>query len=257
MGIQMLNYRFESNYLEYDYLQGGAPVDSLDRLFIDNAYTVRGAGVNFNVGTIFRPTPFITLGISYTSPSFVSYDEESTVDVDAIWEDGAQVDELDARYFGDLTLSSYRMRSPSKLAVGTSLFIGKSGFISGDLEFVNHQNSTINSNDFPTIDDNNEIKTIYRSVMNIRVGGEYRIDNFMLRAGYAYLPSPFDDPFADDQTRLTFGFGYRTTDYFLDFAIVNTERTENYAPYFVAENQPVATSNIKNTAATVTFGLNF
>ena len=160
-------------------------------------------------------------------------------------------------YRSDLFVSEYRLRTPSRLSVGTALFIGNNGFLSGDLEFVDYSNAQINSNDFSESADNNVIDNIYTSVMNVRVGGEYRIDNFRLRAGYALFPSPYKGSDLEDRTNLTFGFGYRTRDYFLDFAVVNSETAALYTPYEITNDQPIVETDIRNTSVSVTFGLTF
>jgi len=266
MGIQILNYQLRRTYLEDQF----EPAPFLNSITVFDDLQVRGAGIDFNFGTIVRPADFLTLGVSYTSPSFISMDEENFFDVSANWKGGTTVTEADDDgndtevdissidpYQSDLFVSEYRLRTPSKIAVGTSIFVGKSGFITGDFEFIDYSNANINSSDFSESADNAAIENTYTSVMNIRVGGEYRIDNIRLRAGYALFPSPYKDSDLQDRTNLTFGFGYRTSDYFLDFAVVNSETTSLYTPYDIATDQPVVASDIKNTSVSVTFGLTF
>lgn len=275
MGVQVLNYRIRRNYLEYDFVMfdndGNAFEDPfINNLSIQDELRVRGAGVDFNFGTIVRPVDFMTIGVSYTSPTFLSLDEENFFDLAANWKSGTIIMETDEDgndtdidlstidpYRSNLFVSEYRLRTPSKVSVGTALFIGKGGFLTGDVEFVDYSNANINSTDFAEKADNDAIENTYTSVMNIRVGGEYRIDNFRLRAGYAIFPSPYRDSDLQERTNLTFGLGYRTSDYFLDFAVVNSETTSLYSPYEVSINQPVITSDIRRTSVAVTFGLTF
>ncbi len=277
MGIQMLNYTQERVYEEFDFLQGGSDLDSLNAFRIDDQVEARGRGINFNFGAIFRPVEFLTIGASYTSPSFMSIDEESFLDLDADWDDGATfTEEVDGEttmfdlatidpYQSNLFVNNYKLRTPSRIGVGAALFIGKSGFLSGDLEFVDYSNANLNSDDFSTSQDNDLIGATFESVMNVRAGGEYRFENFRLRAGYAFFPDPVVDSNIQDRTSITFGFGYRTFDYFLDFAVVSSTTQRQAAPYFIdsesiAEEfagQPLATSDIRNTTVSVTFGLNF
>lgn len=272
MGVQLLNYRQQRTYTESEFAvfdNDGNFVGEdtrLNSIFIFDDLSVRGVGVNFNAGVIFRPLPFMTVGASYTSPSFMTLDEESFFDFDVDWKPGASfittddtidLNQENTTFPSALFVNNYNLRTPSRVALGTSLFIGKSGFLTGDIEFVDYSNANIHSQDFSPTSDNDAIRDSYESVMNIRVGGEYRFDNFRLRAGYAILPSPFKDSDLDEQTNITFGFGYRTPDYFLDFAVVNSSRTINYVPYEIADNQPTISSDIENTVATITFGLNF
>ncbi|MEQ9468663.1 MAG: outer membrane protein transport protein [Ekhidna sp.] len=265
MGVQLLNYNQNRSYEEFDFLQGTEDLDSLNAIRIDDEIKVRGAGVNFNVGAIFRPVSFLTIGASYTSPSFMTFDEESYIDLAADWdagttytEDGTTFDlaTIDP-YQSDLFVNKYRLRTPSRVSVGAAAFIGKNGFLTGDLEFVDYSRANLNSDDFSTASDNDVINDSFNSVVNVRVGGEYRFDNFRLRAGYAIFPDPVKDSTLDDRTNITFGFGYRTFDYYLDFAVVSSSSQQQAVPYFITDNQPVANSDIRNTAVSVTFGLNF
>lgn len=268
IGFQTVNYRITKIFDEFDYQRtdNGQGDDLLNSVSEVSQLDFRGAGVDFNVGVILRPVSFMTIGASYVSPTFYSVNTEQITDLTVDWRDGVVFDDGTGNLvdiggvetLGIIEPTEYTLRSPSKLRVGTSLFIGKSGFLTGDLEWVDHSNATINSNDFPTSEDNLAINEFYRSVMNIRVGGEYRIQSIRLRAGYSILPSPYTNSNLNEITNLTFGIGYRTSDYFLDLAVVNSERSVSYAPYFTNDGfQPLADSDITNTAVTVTFGLNF
>ena len=122
---------------------------------------------------------------------------------------------------------------------------------------VDYGQANLNSDDFSTSDDNDIINEIYEPVMNIRVGGEYRFDKLRLRAGYAFFPDPIKNSSLLDRENITAGFGYRTLDYFVDFAVVTSKYQIEAVPYFISENQPVATSDINNTTVSVSFGFNF
>ncbi|MEP1033857.1 outer membrane protein transport protein [Ekhidna sp.] len=269
MGLQFINYKQERSYEEFDFLQGNNDLDSLNAIFIDDQIEVRGRGINFNFGTIFRPVEFLTIGASYTSPSFMSLDEESFVDLEADWDAGTTFTEtVDGEtvtydlanidpYQSDLFVNNYKLRTPSKVGVGIAAFIGKSGFITGDVEYIDYGSANLNSDDFSTSADNDIIDDLYESVVNIRVGGEYRFDNFRLRAGYAFLPDPIKDYNLQDRTDVTFGFGYRTLDYFLDFAVVSSKTQREATPYFSELNQPFSRTDIRRTTVSVTLGLNF
>lgn len=269
MGLQFINYKQERSFEEFDFLQGNSDLDSLNAIFIDDQIEVRGRGINFNFGAIYRPIEFLTIGVTYTSPSFMSLDEESFIDLEADWDAGTTFTEtVDGEtttfdlanidpYQSDLFVNNYKLRTPSKVGVGIAAFIGKNGFISGDVEYVDYSNANLNSDDFSTTADNDVINELYESVLNVRVGGEYRFDNFRLRAGYAFLPDPIKNYNLQDRTDITFGFGYRTFDYFLDFAVISSQTQLESTPYFSELNQPFSRSDIRRTTVSVTFGLNF
>lgn len=277
MGLHILNYSQKRVYDEFDFLFQDQDLDSLNALRVTDELSVRGIGVNFNAGAIVRPVEFMTIGASVTSPTFMSFDEESFSDLDADWDAGSQaVEEENGKtttydlanidpYKSKLFVNSYQMKTPWRFGLGTAIFFGKKGFLSGDVEFVNYGKSKLNSEDFFTSKANGEIAANYESVMNIRLGGEYRIDNFRLRAGYSLFPDPIKNSDLGEKTNLTFGVGYRTVDYYLDFAVVSSSFKRQAIPYEVNPKavqpafvgQPTATSDINNTTVSVTFGLNF
>ncbi len=275
MGVQIMNYKQIRDYSEFDFVvfddQGGSSSDPfLNSISIYDELSVRGSGINFNVGTIYRPVDFLTLGVSYTSPSFVSLDEEGFFDLAADWRPGTTITETDSEgientidissidpFQSDVFVSDYNLRTPSRLGLGATIFLGNSGFLTGDVEMVDYATARIKSNDFSESADNDQIEALYASVVNVRLGGEFRFDSFRVRAGYAFFPSPYRDSDLEDRTNLTFGFGYRTPDYFLDFAVVNSERNVSYVPYDIAVDSPNVTSQINNTSVAITFGLNF
>lgn len=60
---------------------------------------------------------------------------------------------------------------------------------------------------------NNDIKSLFRTVYNLNAGAEVRIPNsgFALRGGFMYKPSPYQgDPSEYDQKYITVGLGYQT-----------------------------------------------
>ena len=271
MSTQILNYKETRDYEEFGFGSFDENSDfvsdsRLNAIYTDSETSIRGVGINFNVGLIFRPIEFITIGATYTSPGFISLEEESFFDFEVDWKSGALYNEnsdmidLDAEerlYQSSLFANQYRLRTPSKLGLGTAFFIGKSGFLTTDLEFIDYSKSEINSDDFSIAEDNDLINSQYQLVMNIRVGGEYRFDNFRLSAGYAFFPDPIKDSSLQERTNISFGIGYRTFDYFLDFAVVSSTTQQQAFPYFIPNDQPVATTDIRNTIVSVTFGLTF
>ncbi|MEM9337823.1 MAG: hypothetical protein AAGA66_03790 [Bacteroidota bacterium] len=275
MGVQVLNYSRERDYLENEFVffndDGDGFLDpDLNAITILEELRVRGTGINFNGGIIVRPVNFITLGFSYTTPSFVSLDEESFFDLGADWNPGTIITETDADgisqdidistidpFQSDLVISEYTLRSPSRLSIGATAFLGKSGFLSADIERVNYGAAQLTSRDFETAGDNELIEAFYRDVLNIRLGGEYRFGDFRLRGGYSIFPSPYEGASDLERNNVSLGFGYRNRDFFLDFSLINSRYEERYAPYFLGNDTPIATSDVQTTSIVATFGINF
>ncbi len=279
LAYQNIDYSQERYFDEGSYQDSDGKIDNLvQRIRFDDIERVSGRGIDFTGGVIVRPIDFMTIGLAYKSPTFYSLDREFEYRLRTDFGAGAfYYDEssgTDSLYY---ELSSYDTRNPDwgpvppiltgsynlktapKLTAGTTVFVGKRGFISGDVEFVDYQSMKVKSNDVVADgDDNSVISSVYNSVINYRLGVEYRIENLRLRAGYAFYADPFKSSSIDvTQSALTFGVGYRSQDFFADVALVNQNQNEVYAPYNVSSNQPIVNVDHNNTTISATFGFNF
>lgn len=269
-GLGIASLRFEANkkYRESDFNFVLDPTfNPLDNLLLEEQIEIDGNGINGTFGVIARPIDLIQLGISYTTPTLYVMTDIYRGTVTTQWND--------FDYFGDGTfisnvseesedvISEYNLQTPSRLTVGTSVFIGTSGFITADIEMVNYSGAKYSS-DISGISFNPENETIhelYQSTINYRVGGEYRINNFRFRAGYAYMP----DPFKTEQNGITrkissysSGLGYRSKKFYADLAIVFTQGKNSYRPYSInSVDSPLVTLDTQATLGVLTLGISF
>ncbi len=261
LGINTLSYYRRRNFREDQY----EPYDSLNSTQINDELNISGSGINVTLGLIARPVQMVTVGVSYVSPTYYALNDEYGFTHRTSWnnaeveEDGDLVTLTDIDYISDLSISNYNLKSPSKLTVGTSVFFGKFGFVTGDIEFVDYANAQLRSNDFNVNADNQTIENLYKSVINYRLGAEARLDAFRIRGGYSYMSDPFSNSEFDNGRRnLTAGVGYRQNDFFIEGAWVNTKYDSHYSPYtIVGSPQPVADIENRNTSVVVTVGFNF
>ncbi len=287
-----INLAFGGNYDDKIYLGAGIGIVSSDYTYnrvytesfdgpvlssfsIDERIDVSGTGFNANIGVIVRPTDFIRIGASLTSPTWYSFNEESDAiytsqynnyDVANFLDNGARVIQEDTvlntlRSETDVFISDYDLRTPLKFNLGAAFFIGKSGFITADIERLNYANAFVSSSDFSAISDNKTIENIYESTTNIRLGAEYRYKIFRFRAGYASIGDPTNnslDQVDRSRTTVSGGFGINFGQYFLDFSYAQTTFDESFTSYrFTDGTGPTANFENKLNNAKLTFGLNF
>ncbi len=267
LGIETIYYNRNRNFEESAFEgPGGAPDLLLNKLNLSDNLVTRGGGVNFTAGGIYRPLAFLTLGVTYQSPTYLTLDEESTFDLSADWNNYDYIDNFNSAdtfaldaiepFRSAITETQYRVRTPGKWSLGTTAFINKNGFVTADLELVNYAQTQIRSDNFSPNQENDFINNAFRSVTNVRLGAEYRIQSIFLRAGYAYYQDPLDNN--RDRDYITFGTGYRNQEFYLDFAVIKSAFEEQYAPYSLANGlTPVVNSDIDNTQVRVTTGFNF
>src|SRR5699024_232649 len=102
----------------------------------------------------------------------------------------------------------YEYRTPGHVNGGVSYFIGKNGFISADVEYINYAGNRYSSNQDSFINDqNDEINSALRSVVNYKIGGEYRFNIFRARLGYAFFADPVSNLGDVDRSRHSFSIG--------------------------------------------------
>lgn len=274
VGIQSLYYKRTREFTENEFLLPNGELDPwLNSIQLNDEIIARGNGINMNFGAILRPVHNITLGVSYQTPTVINIKEESDYSLSANWGNYLYFDSLNSQEYYDLSTletyvpeflvrTNYKVRTPARLNLGAAIFIGKSGFLTADVERVDYGNAELQSDDFSPLLDNQVVAT-YKSVTNYRVGGEYRLDAIRLRAGVGLNQDPTAND--NDQTYTTFGIGYKSADYFFDLAIVNTRYTTSYSPYQISDEfltilgqeNPLVTSEVNNTTVTISAGFSF
>jgi hypothetical protein len=159
-------------------------------------------------------------------------------------------------------LSEYTFTSPTKFTIGSAVFLGKYGFISGDVEFINYGKAKYDSDieDISFSGENEGIKFYYTNVVNYRLGAELRYEIFRLRGGYGVQNNPYKSDFDVDQSikTVSLGAGIKLSKFSFDFAWLKSKGKSSYSPYVFQDNTgPVA--NLKNSVSSgmITVGYSF
>lgn len=251
LGIMSVDREVERVYMESPTLT------TLERLVLRDNYSIGGVGVNATFGVIARPLTPLLLGLSYTTPTTYSLEQtqETVLEVDyrqattyrnAFEEHGFNYDPF-----------TYNLTTPSRLKGGVTYFFGKNGFLTGDVERVNYSSATLKSagNNFSFNPDNENINE-FESVLNYRIGGEYRLGVFRIRTGYSYQADPTDNDTIDQSESLvSLGGGIRNQNMYFDLGVVQSlGRNSAISPYPGAS---LAEVENKNTAAVFSIGFFF
>ena len=245
--LGLLSLRYESERI-FRELPSGADLNSFtltdNRLFT-------GAGVNGTFGVIVRPINEISIGVSYTTPTYYFLEDESVLGARALYTDGADENE-----FTNFLPVRMDLRTPSRLSGGIALFLGKHGFVTADVEYIDFTNMKFSSNEFSMDFANQEIKEKYDATFNYNMGLEFRHNIFRLRGGYSHQGDPFADPGSLDRSRdaFTVGAGLRFQNYFIDAAVVHSEYQSSVGPY---PGAPTALIDNTSDNVVVTLGMKF
>jgi len=262
LGIRSLEF---SSNKKYNEEFANEPL--INSSLLENLY-INGTGVNLNLGVIYKPIDYVNLGFVLQTPTWFALNEEYDASLSANY----------ANYFfaqenktlgtenavSDVFLSNYGLRTPFKVGGGATIFLGKYGFLSADVDWVDYSVARINSTDFNEAPDNQVIQDLYTSTVNYRLGGEAKIEKWRIRAGYAYMGDPYLISSSVDQStqQLSGGIGAQFKSFKLDFSLVNQKFNSLYRSYKVLDNNGLnygPLTEIKNsiTSAVITVGFNF
>ena len=266
IGIASIRYKLKKKYTEVFV---GEP---LSDLLIEESFEIRGSGINATIGAIFRPVDFIQFGASATTPTSYQLTDSYSAIMNSSWKNFTYFPATPTQQAvilnnegakTDVVNSEYSLKTPGKLSAGVAIFIQKHGFITADIERINYSNAKYVSgiDGISFSEDNDDIKSLYQSVFNVRLGGEFRYDKFRFRGGYSYMPEPFKTE-QNNVSRIvqsiSGGAGYRTEKLSIDLAVIYRQGNNSYRPYIVNSNtSPLVTYSQSNTNVLVTLGFPF
>lgn len=258
LGISRIKYTGHIEHLESD-------VNNVIYDFKSLSYTdhleATGTGYSLKLGAIIKPVEFLRIGLAVQSPTVYRITENYYDDLSVHFDN--KVNNIDQYEYSNNPASyKYTLTTPFRVNAGLAFQIKKRAIISADYEFVDYSMSrfsnAIDNLGFST--ENNNIRDIYKSASNLRLGAELRLSNIYLRGGYSYYGKAFK-PSTDnknlDYNSVSFGIGFRQQNFYFDLGCAMLSSSRQYFMYSdpgYLESAAVATT--RNTI-TATFGYKF
>ena len=233
-----------------------------EKLTFQEDLTTSGNGVNAKLGVIYRANEFLRIGTSFHSPTWYTMNDEFSSSMVGQFTSETYDAETEVSAF------NYRMRTPWRAMASIAAIFKDLGLLSIDYEMVDYStaklSSSIDGEDEAFFNgENTYLKSTYGKSHNMRIGVEKRLKQFGLRAGYALYSSPFNNSqFKSSEDGaiqlITGGIGYRSKKWFADIAFQHNTRNELTTPYSLQnETSPIASSELKNSSASLSVGLRF
>ena len=217
-----------------------------------------GTGFNAKVGFIYKPVEAVRIGATYTSPTWMTVSDSYLEGLQTQYAQSGVIS--NSTNPGDYDVT-YNLRTPMKVSGGVAVFVGKYGFISGDVEYVDYKGMHLSSGDYNNSQDNTDLSTLYKSTVNARVGAEAKLEDFFVRGGFNYQGNPQVGIGSPIKTTSA-GLGYRFGKYYVDATYQYITRNTTIYPYqfdpiYSTDASPAA--NLKNTYnnAFLTLGMRF
>ncbi len=209
-----------------------------------------GNGVSFNFGAILKPNENIRLGLAYQSPVWYTLSEDFVEYDENVYENDALIE---SNYSG-LNSFDYKLRTPSKLTGSFAYIFGNDGLVSVDYSYKNFSNIELSDANF--IDENRDFSTNLEGVGELRIGTEWRFDNFSFRGGYHYENSPYKNAKSSDNLEgFSLGAGYKFRGGKFDIAYQNLSKTAPYNFYPQSNQVDSAELNFDTSIFTATLVL--
>jgi len=273
MGLLIRSQRYTESFQFFEKdLQPKTDTNAFESMTYSRYLNTKTSGVGFNIGGLLKATENIRFGISYTTPIVVKATDKYTQTLVSSFDNArGNIPEKtytystpDDNFDGkpDTLQYKYKVSTPAKVTLSGAYIFEKKGFISVDLERVNYASSKLIPVDDPTylfIAENEQIRTIYKAVWNVRIGAEYVYDKYRFRVGYAINPSPYTDNRPSQVSKLnrnfyTVGLGYYDKGYSINAAVLVTSNKENYTPYKLNLGRTYYAADIKNSFVSFQFG---
>jgi hypothetical protein len=244
LGIHQLQFDQYTVHSEFDT----DPAHDFSQFSFNEDLKVNGTGFNMNMGMIVRLFKIMRVGASLQLPTYYKIRENYYNTLVSSFKNGDRYSVVPTDVNGDQIPEGtfgYKLYTPMKAQGGLSVQIGSIGIVTADLEYVDYAHLKLTENDHTTdfSGTNSDIKAVYKSVVNLKIGGEVRFNNFSVRLGGGYYPSPLNSSVQtpdiysfvgnvpDAYTEFTTGIGYRNNNFFFDLGFSRLGHSEKYNLY--------------------------
>jgi long-subunit fatty acid transport protein len=202
------SYRYDRNYSEEDRqnLYSTFPFD-FNSLSIKDYIESDISGWNAKFGVMYRVPDRFRLGITIQSPTMLSIHENYGTTASSTFDNG-DVEPVDGPYAYDAT-TEYDVHTPWVYTAGASVIV-QDLVLSGDIQLTDWTQIEFDNANADVIQENSDIRTLFRTTFDYRAGAEYEFSGIglRLRGGFMYNRSPFDgDPSSFDRKTVTAGVG--------------------------------------------------
>ncbi len=254
IGLPILQFEQQKIYRESNDF---GEVPNFEFLEFTEGLETSGVGVNLKLGLIYRVVQAVRLGFAFHTPT--RYRLEDRFLNDFIYEFT-----LDDEFISNLELSpegffEYTLSTPWRIIGSAGFLIGKYGFLSAEVEYLDFTNSRFRFNGFPQDEAaaNETVDLELDKALALRFGGEAALGQFRLRGGLGIIPT---GTITDSRTNLSWsvGLGFRAKSFFLDAAYRQFDAENEYRPYLVSRNtEQVVNNQLSTRNAALTVGFKF
>lgn len=277
INISSIHYESHREYAEDDISGNNSNQFDFFELITDRK--TDGLGVNVKLGAIYAATSNLRIGAAFHTPTWYNMKDVSSAGLLVNTENfNSPVTGKNENYqtTGDVIGDDgpvefeYSYRTPLKALGSVSYIFGTNpdiskqhGFVTADVEYVNYATAKYKYKGAYAQqgkDMNTSISNLYKSTVNVRIGGELKFTTLAVRGGFAYYGDPYQNSSVDASIKkISGGVGYRNRGFFADLTYVHTLANDEYFPYFLAQDDgmPVKPAAIDRSGGAVVATIGF
>ena len=212
------------------YEENDADPALIKKIQFENNIHTYGNGFSFQVGAIHKFNTSFRAGLSYKSPTWLTLNDEVNQRLySKNFTPNYNPNNASTTSNIIMLYSPYQLRTPHEITGSLAYVFGKKGLISLDYLLKDYSNSRFE----PKNEFSNANATIQRSLRNtaeLRIGAEYRIKQWSVRAGYRNEQSPYQNKYTIGGLQaysggFGFNFGATRLDMSYDLAKRNSQRS--------------------------------
>lgn len=249
------------NSLFTDYTQStsfyednnNSQTDGLRSLRFNNEIYTYGSGFSFQIGAIAKVTNAIRFGFAYESSSWYNLNDRLRQNLTTRGfkygnppNSSLSNTSTDSDY--DIIYEPYKLQTPGKITGSLAYVFDKKGLISIDFSSKEYSNTNYKQQaDFRSYNVNSKLKNELSNASEIKIGGEYKIKQWSLRAGYRFEESPYKNKTTlADLKGYSGGLGYNFGSTKLDLSYSTSKRESNQSFFSQGFNDGARMNTINN-----------
>lgn len=239
------------------YEENAADPTLIKKIQFENNIHTYGNGFSFQLGAIHKFSSAFRAGLSYKSPTWLTLNDEVNQRLfSKNFTPNYNPNNASATSNVIMVYSPYQLRTPHEFTGSLAYIFGKKGLVSIDYLLKDYSNCQYQpANEFSSA--NASIQSALRNTAEVRIGAEYRIKQWSLRAGYRNEQSPYKNKYTVGGLQAYsggFGFNFGATRLDLAYDLAQRNSQRSFFTYGFTDGASLKTSTSSFTT-TLTFEL--
>ncbi|MFB6258939.1 MAG: hypothetical protein ABEH38_09610 [Flavobacteriales bacterium] len=193
--------------------------------------SVKGYGANIELGAIYRPLEALRFGLSARTPSILHLADD--------WKTRMKADHNPTTTYEKGWIKGhheYRILTPFRLMGSMAYFIKKHGVIAVEYRFKDQGSGKLiptRKNSYGYGRENQLLRKRFKASHEVRLGAEWRLAPLYIRGGVRFISTPtttYWDKQEGMARTLSFGVGYRKSDFLIDLSFRTSYQEELHRP---------------------------